>query len=68
MGRVPRFVPSDDAMIALASIALAAWEATALLTKRPTITKLSARPGTRPLVFGWFLCLGIHFVQENRKH
>lgn len=55
-------------MIAFLSILLAAYEALALVTRRPTLTTLSARPGTRALVWGWFICLGIHFAQESRKH
>lgn len=54
-------------MIAFVSIVLAAWETIALTTKRPTITTLSTRRGTEVLVWGWFLCLGLHFLDERRK-
>jgi hypothetical protein len=54
-------------VIALVSCALAAWEAFAIATKRPTVTELSTRGYTQVLVLGWFLCLGIHFI-EARSH
>lgn len=54
-------------MIALVSILLASWEAIALTTHRPTITTLSTRRGTEVLVWGWFLCLGLHFIDERNK-
>lgn len=54
-------------MVGFISIALAAWEAFAFATKRPTVTVLSTRPVTQVLVWGWFLCLGVHFI-DARKH
>lgn len=54
-------------MIGFVSCALALYEAVAMLTRRaPTITTLSARRGSEVLVWGWFLCLGVHFIDARR--
>lgn len=51
--------------IGLVSIALAAYEALALTTKRvPTLTTLSARWPYGPFVWAWVGWLFIHFAQE----
>ena len=56
-------------MIAAVSCALALYEAVAIRTRRvPTVTEFSARRGTEVLVWGWFLCLGVHFLNERRSH
>lgn len=54
--------------IALYSIALAAYEALALTTRRtPTITTLSHKPPWMFLVLGWWGLLGYHFY-VNREN
>ena len=54
-------------MIALISVGLAAYEAFAMTTHRPTITTLSNRRGTEIVVWVWLGALAIHLAQERRK-
>lgn len=48
--------------IALYSIALAAWEAFAIATRRPTVTDLSSRWPYRIPIYLWYAALGWHFI------
>lgn len=54
-------------MIGALSCVLALYEAFAFATKRPTVTTLSTRGYTQVLVYGWFLCLGVHFIDARRS-
>lgn len=53
--------------IALASIALAAWEAFALTAKKPTVTQLSGRRPYSFVVWGWWAALAYHFYVNRSK-
>lgn len=52
-------------MIVFVSLTLAAWEAFAMATKRPTITDLSHTRSAGPLVWGWLCALAVHFWMER---
>jgi len=54
-------------MVGIVSCALAVYEAFAFATKRPTVTTLSTRPVSQVLVWGWFLCLGVHFIDARKR-
>ena len=54
-------------MIAILSVGLAAYEAFALTTHRPTITTLSTRRGTEIVIWCWLGALAVHLAQERRR-
>jgi hypothetical protein len=53
--------------IALASIALAAYEAYALTQKKPTVTQLSHRRPYSFLIWGWLAALVYHLIYDWRR-
>lgn len=54
-------------MIALVSCLLAAYEATAVATKRPKVSDLSHTWPYGIFIWFWLCWLAIHFMREARK-
>ena len=52
-------------MIPFISICLAAYEAFAITTKRPTITTLSRRRPEGILIWAWLAMLAVHFMSDD---
>jgi hypothetical protein len=54
-------------VIALISIALAAWEAYAITHHRPTVSDLSHTWPYSLGVYGWLATLFVHFIREGKR-
>lgn len=54
-------------MIAAISVALAAYQVVALGTGRPRVSVLSHTGLWAPVIWAWWLALGLHFVAEARS-
>lgn len=55
-------------MMPLLLISLALWESIALSAGKPTVTDLSTRRDTGPLIWGIFVAFGIHLLEARRAN
>ena len=67
ISRISPMTSKGPAMIVIASIALAAYEAYATTTRRKTITDYSHTFPQGLFIYGWLLWLFLHFIREAQK-